>query len=297
MTLPAQEDWREVGPRAASFGKERSYATRYRLVFKATPGIKHRQPDPWELIAYVRPLFLPYWPTDPPARLSTINFQQMANSLRSWDVDVSFTTDAQSQQASEDDDPLATRVTRRQRWGNKTEYTLIDRFGNPMCTTAGELYDPYAIDKGLPTLMLTWNAMTYDRVTAAAYRNATNSDPFYGFDPHTARVTDLEVEERQTSRGVYYYNHAASIEFDVSGRKRKTYNAGFYVKDANDETKKTRILDKNGEPRETPAFINQEGTEELVIDMSIPPEERPKPIEQTWEVLKAIPFGNFFPPP
>lgn len=289
-------DIREYGPRKhSSSGSDRSYGT----VYLVQVNEKNADPVALRLSLLANPKVPAGWATDPQARISGLDLDQMDQSRFWWTAGVAWSTNF-SQQV--DEDPLSKPVKRYSTSNPATEYVTQDVYGNPIINTAGDPYDPIEVEALRTEFRVQWNSTSFSVPLAIAYRKATNSDYFSGYDPGTLRVTACNAEEiiippgvsTTYPAGLTYYSCEAGFALNTDTWKLKILNSGFYLRDKtkpNDPKKKVRIMTTNDEgvkvPAETRQLISEDG--KSVIDNG------GTPYIQEFEIRQPLPFSGVFP--
>jgi len=282
-----------VGPiKATASGQDRAYETSY-YVETST-----RRADPVALRNALRSDFIfTAFASDPAARLSKFDLDQLLTKPKAWRVDAGWSTQ-QAQQTEED--PLAQPPKRSTTWNYSTKNIDRDIDGKILANTVGDPYDPFEIEDARQEIRIRWNTLFFTSVQADIYKNAINSDTFSGWPPGAVRVAGLNSEEiiippavsSIYPLGLKYYACEAVFVIDTDDLwKLKVWNSGFYLKDPDRPGKRRRIMveDDNGAPIpcETPQLINEAGTAVIGPDDD--------PFQQKFDVRKKLPFTSAFP--
>lgn len=111
-------------------------------------------------------------------------------------------------------------------WGfaMSNEGMTCDVEGKPLANSAGESYDP-PIARDFSDLVLRYarNERTFDKLVAADYKDAVNSDTFLGFGPGHVRCTMFEATQVRASSLTYY---RVNYEFQIRHSEVKTRDSG-----------------------------------------------------------------------
>ena len=97
-------------------------------------------------------------------------------------------------------------------WGFATREEPIDRDinGVPIANSADEAYDlPITRPFSDLVLSISRNQAEYNPILAADYKDALNSDPFFGFSPGIVRCTDLSGRSARNGDLFYWQVHHA----------------------------------------------------------------------------------------
>lgn len=151
---------------------------------------------------------------------------------------------------------------------NSTEPIDRDFNGVAILTENGEPVDGLTMDIADPVVVIRRKFFTIDQYAIGAYRHATNSDPFLGWPPGTARLVAFSAKN-QFKRG------APEEQWDVTARIQFRYplagataaqawykrwrHEGLYVK-VNGVVR--RALDPFGQEVTKPVLLKADGTQE-----------------------------------
>ena len=99
-----------------------------------------------------------------------------------------------------------------------------DTEGYPITNSAGEAFDPpITKDHSDMVIRYTRNERTYDKLVAADYKDAVNSDTFLGFAPGHVLISMFDSVQMQAANLIYY---RVSREFRVRYDEVKTRDGG-----------------------------------------------------------------------
>ncbi|NIP28171.1 MAG: hypothetical protein GWN55_11580, partial [Phycisphaerae bacterium] len=109
-------------------------------------------------------------------------------------------------------------------FADSNEQIDTDTEGIPITNSAGESFDP-PITKPYSDMIIryTRNEQTFDRLVAADYKNAVNSDTFLGFDAGHVMCTMFEADQMIAGTLTYY---KVRYEFRVRYDEVKTKDSG-----------------------------------------------------------------------
>lgn len=158
--------------------------------------------------------------------------------------------------------PLLQRPERSWRFALSNEPIDRDIVGNPLASSSGEAFDPQ-MTEDFYDLVLRYvrNEESYDKLLAAQYINAVNSDSFLGFNPGQVRCNIFDGEEARVSQNLFC-RVTYEFQFRWDGWKRKITDQGFRIKtgtDANGKPKYENILDDKGNPVSQPVLLDGQG--------------------------------------
>jgi len=190
-----------------------------------------------------------------------------------WHVDCEYSTQASTNQANSDPTQWLPRIS-----GSYAQYTRAleqDIDGNPIATTAGEVFNPVPeTEDAYPTLIITKIFASFDYVFFADYRNKVNSDTWtirgLTFQPDYLKIKQIGFTETFIN-GDSYWEVTADMEVNPEKwNPRRWLNAGYRARwpTADDDAK--LILDpKTNLPVTSPVRLKADGTVEL--DLEQPP--------------------------
>jgi hypothetical protein len=146
------------------------------------------------------------------------------------------------------------------KWGQAKFQKAVtqDTNGDPIVNSALERFDPpVEIDDSRPTLEITRNEPTYQQALAMKYRDAVNSDPFFGFGIGTVKVDSITADFRWEN-GYGYWE--VSYVFHIRPEKwnpTEILDCGFYHLDA--AGKPAAIRDAVGSNLSAPVLLDGKG--------------------------------------
>ena len=161
-----------------------------------------------------------------------------------------------------------------------------DTYGDPIVNSAGESFDPpITMDVDDLVLRIEKNQSNYDELQAAEYKNAVNSDYFWGYAPGTC-ILKIYDGSQQRIAGLTYWVVNYEIQIRWDGWKRRIVNEGFRYKtgtqtDSIDDYKIAKDTDNN--PLSSPILLNTDGTR-------LPTGSDPVFLE--FELYKSLPFAT-----
>lgn len=136
------------------------------------------------------------------------------------------------------------------------ESGVVDLDGRFNMNTLGEyLHEPLRFKRGVMNLTFRRREFANPLNNCARYRGRINSEPLFGFPPHTVRLADMSysstVTESETTYDVLYRLQYDALTWDVVKP-----NSSFYYR-ANGLIH--RVLNEDGSPSETPALVSEQG--------------------------------------
>lgn len=226
-------------------------------------------------------IYQSYFGTGLPLPLLTIGSECVSDDGLKWKVSATYgMIDNDNQQ---DTNPLNEPWDIQTDNTNFTAFTDVSYDGTPMRNAAGDPFsDPVEFDDKRPTLSITRNELNFSPAVAYNYRNAVNSDPFYGVGPGQCKVSSIKGQKKYYSEGgFWYWTVSYQFEFNPNGFDVSIQNKGFReLKNGNP----VRILDKSGEPVSEPVFLDSSG--------AVLPQGG-QPIAYTYQIYPRLPFGVF----
>ncbi len=170
-----------------------------------------------------------------------------------WDNQLDTTRDFE--------DPTARPPIVRLRFAQFQKATEKDPAGNLITTSAGQPIIPaIEIDQSRPIITVERNEATFPANTAIAYQDAINNDTFYGADPGTAKMQNIDVGEEQLENDVRFRKVTYEIHFDRDGWESPILNRGTWFFDSSNNLVKLThgeepvLLDADGK------LLNGNGT-------------------------------------
>lgn len=169
-------------------------------------------------------------------------------------------------------------------WSFATSNEPIDRdiFDKMIGNSAKETYDP-PISEEVDDILLkiTRNEAAYEPLFASDYKNAVNSDYFYGFAPGIAKL-NLFNGDLQLGGPSPWYIVAYEIQFRRDGWKRRMLDQGFRTFDS-ETGKYTTIVDSKGKPLSEPTLLDGNGNK-------LPNAQIESPFFNEHETKRSLPF-------
>ena len=204
-------------------------------------------------------------PNDPYAVVMSIDSEPLSPVLYNVTVSYSVKSGGTSGEDSPLDEPWEISLT----WASTNEQVDTDIEGNPIENVNGEPFDPpLTMDVDDPVLQITRNQPSFDFTQAWRYRNAINSDSFYGANPGEARMAPITAQ-RIVEGSLTYWRATYQIRFrlgtdNLGGSEkawqRRLLNQGFKEKvDRDGATYIERVLDGQGNPVMEPIKLLETG--------------------------------------
>lgn len=157
-------------------------------------------------------------------------------------------------------------------WSTTTamEPKYTDAEGNPIESSAGELFDPPIEAPALDAVLrITFNKASYDPAKAIAYTNSTNSDTWlipgtsYHAAPHEAKVAAW-TGRSAVENNIHYWQHTLEIHFreydeaaGLYGWKQSVLDQGFYEGVPGGD--RLKIMDDSTPPKPLNAPVKLDG--------------------------------------
>lgn len=158
----------------------------------------------------------------------------------------------------------------------------IDPFSPPIMNSANLPYvPPPEIDDSRPTLRIERNQASFDQSLAQKYRDAINSDSFFGFDPGTVKVQKIGAS-LEFEKGIYYWRTVYVFQMRPETWTLKLLDASFYEFAPADNTQWVRINDKFANPCTIPFPLDGNG-HKLPANGT--------PVIKSYNVYNSLPFA------
>jgi hypothetical protein len=175
-----------------------------------------------------------------------------------WHVTVSYSNHTDQPELGQEN-PLARPSEIKWSFCQFQKLAVEDAYGTAIGNSAGEKFDPAPEkDDSRPVLVVTRNELGFNPALAYAYRDAVNSDWFFGADPGTAKVQSIEAE-RHYENNVYFWKVTYTVHFRPEGWRLKVLDSGYHELDA-DTGELSIIQDKFGHQVSSPARLNGYGS-------------------------------------
>lgn len=164
--------------------------------------------------------------------------------------------------------PLSDPVRYSLEWANYTKLVDMDKDGTAILNSAGDGFDPpIEIDDARPVLVAVRNMASLTDIIALAilYKNAVNTDTFYGATARKAKVESIVSGAIQERNGVEYYAVTIRVQFNDATWDKQLVDRGTQCYDYDLSNKiPVRVLDgiHKGERMEI-ANLNSNGTQRL----------------------------------
>ena len=152
-----------------------------------------------------------------------------SNDPKKWSVSVNYDNKAPDPRQN-DPNPLARPTKYKIEWANFTKIVTKDINGNEILNAAGEEFDPpIEIDDSRPVLVATKNVSSLTTVInlARQYKNAINTNTFYGAPPRHANVQAITAGDEQRENNVYFYVVTIRVEISETTWEKEILNQGF----------------------------------------------------------------------
>ena len=128
--------------------------------------------------------------------------------------------------------PLDRPTTYQLDWGNYTKVIERDIFGNPVLNSADDWFVPgLEMDDARPILIATKNMWPLDDIIALSiyYKNAVNTDAFYGAGTREAKVDNIVSGGIQTENDYQFYTVNMRIQFNEESWDRRVLDRGSHA--------------------------------------------------------------------
>lgn len=181
---------------------------------------------------------------------------QDEKSLTVWKVTVEYSSDS-GQSGQQQEDPLDRPAV--QRWSFNRYVKLVEKYldDKKFSNTADEPFEPYEIDDSRPVLEVTRNQASFNPVLAYEYRDAVNSDAFFGAAPGTAKVASISASQSEEN-GILFWVVRYAIEFNPDGWQPKIRNQGLMMRNSTGD--QVNATNDKGQPTTTAIDLAQDGT-------------------------------------
>lgn len=179
--------------------------------------------------------------------------------------------------------PLNWPVRYNLEWANYSRAFDTDIFGNKLINSANDPFPAEEQDDARPVLVATKNEFPLEAIVAKSifYKNAVNTDPFYGAMAREAKVESIVTGELQSLNGFQYYPVTYRVQFNEKKWDLVLADIGFNaynIAKNNPNAVKGPILNANGLPVLEEQPLNLDGTwrdpatvlfgQELILDKS-----------------------------
>lgn len=156
---------------------------------------------------------------------------------KAWIVTANYDNQLSEDPGDRDPNPLLRPVKYGLEWAQYTMLLTKDADGDPILNTVGDEFDePLEEDDDRPILVAVRNEDAANLASLIAlavdYRNATNSDTFYGAPPGCVKMAPMELGDIQYENGQSYYAVRYAFMFKeeqeggVPGWNRQILNRG-----------------------------------------------------------------------
>ena len=204
-----------------------------------------------------------------------------------WQIDCQFERPGTKEQ-NDLHPPLQRPTKYRLEWAQFSWKPAYDVFGNPIKNLANQDYpEPIVIDDARPVFVAEKAMPSLSAVLslAAVYRNAVNTDAFYGTLPRHAKVESITCGEMETEEGQSFYPTVFRIQ--IADRpwdfvKREIGYAKINLADGIPDTLQV-ASDFTGMGHAEPIDLNADGEEKAITD---------DPIYTSWRVYPERNFSG-----
>jgi hypothetical protein len=149
-------------------------------------------------------------------------------------------------------------------WGG-TKFERVYQYdinGIAITNSAGQYFDPPVVgDDSRINLKIERNEPVYNPAIAAAYKDAVNSDVFFGGNPGTWKLAlptaDLEYNVDSGTPDGFYYRITYNFEYRIEGWQALILDQGTMVLDGGNRL--TNALGSDGAPVSSPIPLNGAG--------------------------------------
>ena len=180
------------------------------------------------------------------------DLEEPADSLRRWIVTGTWQAPEPGEEPEDSpENPLERPVRYHLEWANYTRIVEKDQLGKAPVNSAGQMFDPpIEHDDARPVLVAVRNEWPLSSIVAKAlhYRNAVNTDDFYGAGKRQAKMESIITSEKQTINGVNFYTVTHRIQFTDTSWDVEVVDQGFmHFENAGDTNLiVAKELDSNG---------------------------------------------------
>lgn len=176
-----------------------------------------------------------------------------------WEVVATFSTLAADPSKQEE---LPTRRPPEIRWST-TQYQRViqqDGIGFPIQNSAREPFDPpVEVDDSRPTLHISRYQSSFDPNVMSDYKNAVNSDTFFGFAPGTVMCKGISAASHYEN-GVFCWKVDYEFHMRPDGWQLKLLDQGYRTFNR-DTNKWETIIASDGTLLSSPTLLNGYGKE------------------------------------
>lgn len=159
----------------------------------------------------------------------------------------------------------------------------------PILNSAFQKFDPPPeMDDSRPVLSLTKNFSSFDFYSLAQYRDAINSDEFYGCPPRTLKIAKINANRETTIAAgvpITYFRVSVEFHFNPDDWSLKLLDQGLMeFNDAEDGV--VNITDDNGEPIAQAVNLDGFGHKGTPVDGVVPDFYR------VYFTYRSLPFSS-----
>lgn len=184
----------------------------------AAPGLPPRY------ASYGTPGTLEY---DPLALCDELSAAPEDDSMKSWIVNVRFSTDALQLTGF---NPLLDTVKTSLGFDVFQRVARTDINGNPIANTVGEQFAPFEIDDSRPVLTITKNEAFVNLPLVIAYKDSVNSTSWRGIGPRCAKMKSVSASEISIRNGQQFYTMTYEVHLNADTWDFHFLNEGTYYK-------------------------------------------------------------------
>lgn len=156
--------------------------------------------------------------------------------------------------------------------------------GNAVVNTAGDAFDPpLTCEDPRPVLMISRNEATFDPSLAYTYKNAVNTDVFFGAEPSKCKVSQISGRRQWDQylssidqNGGFYWTVTYEFEFTPDTWQKKVLNQG--LRKLNESTGQQEQITIGGAPITSPVLLDESGqplepgAEPYILEFRVYPE-------------------------
>lgn len=230
--------------------------------------------------------------TDLSSIIDNISCRCVSEDGKHWEVNVSYSPWEDEENTNETNDPLLDDT--QYSWGfiQHEKNVDVDADGEAILNSAGQPFsEPQVIDDSRLVLTVTRNESSYNPVTAAAYKDAVNSDSFFGMEPAQAKCANIGgTRQVDASKGIYW---EVTYEFHFNADKwnpTKILDAGYMTRTGyfpgggSSASVEVKPVTLNGKEPTEPQLLNGSGG-------LLEPGEAP--VFMDYDLYKTFPFAVF----
>lgn len=202
---------------------------------------------------------------DKVARVKTISVRQADDAAEKFTASVTYDTKFEQPQELPKN-PLARPVRYYLELMQFERVVDTDNRGRPIVNSLGMPFDPPLMqDDSRQVLVAVRNIANIFELTSLqqTYKDAINTNPFYGAKPRQAKIVSITSGEEQRENAVNYFEVAIRVAFRGEGDTwdRKLLNVAMKRRIRNsDGSYRIADTDKDGNKISSPIMLNRDGT-------------------------------------